>query len=186
MSKAFIVAVKEEVNHQELINGWPVLFCGVGKLNAALGAHELIQRGVDEIINIGSCGSTRHHLGEIIPIGRVFQDIDCSPICAYGHTAFEPGDPFIVLDENSDHTCFSTDYFYDHQQIAKYSDHYLNMINTCSVFDMELFAIAKTCKKFGVKLSAYKWVSDDGDFSKWEENCRLSSQKVMDMLANAK
>lgn len=182
MSKAFIVAVKEEVNHQEFIHGYPVFFCGVGKLNASLGAQELIQRGVNEIINIGSCGSTRHSLGEIIRVGKVFQDIDCSPICAYGHTAFESGEPFILLDPTSEHTCFSTDYFYDHQQLSKYSPAYLHMIRTSSVFDMELFAIAKTCQKYGVKLSAYKWVSDDGDFSKWEENCRISSQKVMDML----
>jgi len=57
------------------------------------------------------------------------------------------------------------------------------MIQDCSVFDMELFAIAKVCNKnFGIPLSSYKWVSDDGDFSKWQENCELSSKKLIELL----
>jgi nucleoside phosphorylase len=57
------------------------------------------------------------------------------------------------------------------------------MIKDCSVFDMELYAIAKTCKLHGVGLASYKWVSDDGDFTKWKENCEISSQKVIEMLS---
>ena len=50
---------------------------------------------------------------------------------------------------------------------------------------MELFAIAKTCQRNQVKTTAYKWVSDDGDFTKWMENCRISSKKVIEMLTNS-
>ncbi len=182
MSKAFIIALKEEVNNIDNINGYPVLFSGIGKINATIGTHELIRMGVSEIINIGSCGSTQHQLGEIIKIGKVCQDIDCSPICEYGITAFEESQPYILLDENSSHTCFTTDYFYDHHQKEKYAPNYINMIESSSVFDMELYAIAKTCLKKNIKLSSYKWVSDDGDFSKWMENCEVSLKKVMTLL----
>lgn len=183
MSKFFIVALGDEIHHLEEIHGVPVFFCGVGKVNAAIGAQELIRRGATEIINIGSCGSAKHKLGEIIKVGKSFQDIDCSPICDYGLTAFEDDQGFITLDPDSDFTCFTTDYFYDHKQSAKYSPDYLRMINSCSVFDMELYPIAKVARKHGIKVSAYKWVSDDGDFSKWMENCRASSAKVIEMLA---
>jgi len=111
MHTAFIIALKEEVNHVEEINGSKILFSGVGKINAAIGVHELIRQGAKEIINIGSCGSSMHGVGEIIKIGKVFQDIDGSPICAYGHTPFEEDSHSIVLDEQSPHTCFTTDYF---------------------------------------------------------------------------
>jgi nucleoside phosphorylase len=185
MHRAFIVAVKEEVSHIEEIHGAPVFFCGVGKVNASIGAHELIRQGAKEIINIGSCGSSKHALGEVIKIGKSFQDIDCSPICEYGLTAFDEDESFILLDPASEFTCFTTDYFYDHKQLQKYSPDYLRMINSCSVFDMELFSIAKIGRRHGVKVSAYKWVSDDGDFSKWLDNCKLSCQKVIDMLAHA-
>ncbi len=183
MSRAFIVALREEVSHMEQINGCPIVFSGVGKINAALAAYELISMGHTEIINIGSCGSKKHHLGEIIQVGKVYQDIDATPISPYGLTPFEEESHFIELDDTSAHSCFTTDYFYDHLQMDKYSSSYINMVNSCSVFDMELYGIAKTCKRFGVKLSAYKWVSDDGDFSKWAENCEISAKHVIEMLA---
>jgi nucleoside phosphorylase len=183
VKKAFIIALGEEVNHVATINGAMVLYSGVGKINATIGAYTLIQQGATEIINVGSCGSTQHKLGEIIKVGKVFQDIDGTPISPYGHTPFEAESHCITLDELSPFSCFTTDYFFDHSQHSKYAPAYLEMIKSCSVFDMELYAIAKTCLRHGVGLSSYKWVSDDGDFSKWKENCEISSQKVIEMLS---
>lgn len=184
MSKAFLVALPEELKGVNEIHGHPVMYSGVGKINAAIGTFKLIQQGVTEIINIGSCGSKHHAMGEILKIGKVYQDIDCSPICEYGLTAFESSGPFIDIDPSSTYSCFTTDYFFDHPQSDKYSPYYLNRIQQCSVLDMELYAIAKVCEKFGVHLTAYKWVSDDGDFSKWEENCEIASHKIIDLLAS--
>ena len=182
MSKGFIVALKEELHGLEEINGFPIVYGGVGKINAAIGTHELIGKGVTEIINIGSCGSVNHPMGTILKIGQVFQDIDCSPICEYGRTAFEDSDPIISIDPTSSNSCFTTDYFYDHGQRSKYSTHYLNQIQQCAVFDMELLSIAKVCQKHHIKLSAYKWVSDDGDFSKWQENCDVATHKILELI----
>jgi adenosylhomocysteine nucleosidase len=183
MSRAFVIALREEVSHVEQINGCPILFSGVGKINAALAAYDLIHKGFTEIINIGSCGSKKYPLGEIIKVGKVYQDIDATPISPYGLTPFEEESHFIELDSTSDHSCFTTDYFYDHLQLEKYSPAYVEMVKKSSVFDMELYGIAKACKRFNVKLTAYKWVSDDGDFSKWAENCEISSRHVIEMLA---
>jgi adenosylhomocysteine nucleosidase len=180
--RAFIVALPDEVHNVNELKGIPVFYSGVGKLNAAIKAMELIQRGYSEIINIGSCGSVQHKLGEIIPIGKVYQDIDGRPLCEYGHTPFEENSEFIIIDTTSEYSCFTTDYFYDHKQDAKYSDEYHGRIKTSSVFDMELFGIAKVCQRNNVKLRAFKWVSDDGNFDHWIENCRLSSEKVLEMI----
>lgn len=182
MKTAFIIALPDEVHHAEELHGIPVFYSGVGKINAALRAAEVIHKGFTDIINIGSCGSVKHKLGEIIPVGKVLQDIDGRPLSEYGHTPFEEDSHTIVLDAALPHSCFSTDYFYDHKQHAKYSPEYHAMINSCSVFDMELFAIAKTCKRNGAKLRAFKWVSDDGDFEHWQQNCRMSAEKVLEML----
>lgn len=181
MSKAFIVALPEETGHRTEILGHPVLCCGVGKVNAALGAVELIRQGYTEIVNIGSAGSLNHALGEILPIGRVYQDIDCSPLCDYGHTAFEDDSQVLTLDPTSDFSCFTTDYFYDHRQQSKYAPHYLRMIGASSVFDMELFALAKACRQAGAGLTAYKWVSDDGDHEKWQDNCRVALERFLNL-----
>lgn len=181
MQKSFIIALPEEVGNVSEIRGFPVHYSGVGKVNAALAAAALAAKGVQEVINIGSCGSSKHTTGEILRIGRVYQDIDCTPICTYGHTGFEADSHCIVFDTLADHSCFTTDYFFDRQQLTKYSPSYLRMIDECSVFDMELYALAKACRRHGMTLRCYKWVSDDGDHTQWLENCLLASHRVMAM-----
>lgn len=174
MRKVFLVAVAEELNFAQEINGIPVVVCGVGKVNAAMGVFECIQKGYQEIINIGSCGSLNIPYGEIVKIGKVYQDIDARPICDYGLSPFEPEEPYLEIDRDSEYSCFSTDYFYDQHQAEKYSKAYLDSIKLRSVFDMECYAMAKASRKFEVKFSAYKWVSDDGDHAHWVENCIIS------------
>jgi adenosylhomocysteine nucleosidase len=56
------------------------------------------------------------------------------------------------------------------------------MIENCSIFDMECFAIAKVCKRFNIKFSAYKWISDSGEHSDWKENCKIGFEQVKELL----
>jgi len=182
MSRVFIVAVHDEVKTQTTILGSPVIFSGVGKINATMAAYRAFSEGYKEVINIGSCGSLKHTPGEIVKVGQVFQDIDATPLQEYGHTPFEAASHQIVIDTVSPITCFTTDYFYDAKQRLKYSDSYLKMIDKCSAFDMECFALAKVCKRFNVKFSSYKWVSDDGDASSWKEMCHIGFNKVKEIL----
>ena len=88
MSRVFIVAVPDEVNTQGEILGSPVIFSGVGKINAAMAAYRAFSEGYKEVINIGSCGSMKLPPGQLIKVGQVFQDIDATPLVEYGHTPF--------------------------------------------------------------------------------------------------
>ena len=182
MNRVFIVAVPDEVEVQTTILGSPVIFSGVGKINATMAAYRAFSEGYKEVINIGSCGSLRFKAGDIVKVGQVFQDIDATPLQEYGSTPFEASSRQIVLDSDSNITCFTTDYFYDAKQRDKYSKNYLKMIDKCSIFDMECFAIAKVCNRFNIKFTSYKWVSDDGDFSHWEDMCQLGFNKVKKLL----
>jgi nucleoside phosphorylase len=56
------------------------------------------------------------------------------------------------------------------------------MIAKSDVFDMECFALAKACKQHNMKFSSYKWISDNGDGGSWEENCKVSFEKVKMLL----
>jgi adenosylhomocysteine nucleosidase len=182
MKKVFIVAVPEEVNHIENIFGYPIIYSGAGKINATMAACKAHELEFEEVINIGSCGSMKLKMGEIVQIGNVFHDIDFSPLCEYGDTLFEPDSFQIQINSDSPYNCFTTDYFYDHSYIQKYSPEYLKMIDKCDVFDMECFALAKVCKKYNMKFSSYKWVSDNGDGGNWEENCKVSFEKIKMLL----
>jgi adenosylhomocysteine nucleosidase len=179
MPRSFIVALPEEVDYQTELQGIPIHITGVGKVNAAFGVQKLIHQGFDEIINIGSCGSLRHPVGSILSIGRVFQDIDCRPLCDYGLTPDEHDSLVVEIDVASSHACFSTDYFYEQSHQSKYPPDYLGMITSSDAFDMELYPIAKACRLAGVRLQAFKWVSDDGDHSQWRENCRVALEKLL-------
>ena len=182
MSRIFIVAVPNEVEFQTTILGSPVIFSGIGKINATISAYNAVNSGYKHILNIGSCGSLKHNPGDIIKIGQVFQDIDTSPIAEYGYTPGDTPGNQVVIDNKTNYTCFTTDYFYDKHQKSKYSPNYLSMIKNCDVFDMECFALSKVCWKFGVKFDCYKWVSDDGDFSHWEDMCQLGFNKIKKLL----
>jgi adenosylhomocysteine nucleosidase len=180
--RVFIVAVPDEVEIQGEILGSPVIFSGVGKINATMAAYRAFSEKYSEVINIGSCGSLHIPVGEVVKVGQVFQDIDATPLCEYGDIPFEAASKQIVLDTLSPISCFTTDYFYDHNQINKYSKNYLEMINKCNIFDMECFAIAKVCKRFNIKFTSYKWVSDSGDGGNWKDNCKVGFEKIKNIL----
>ena len=185
MNKAFIVALKEETKGLENLLGIPVFYCGVGKINSSIKTVDLINDGFSEIINIGSCGSTKFPIGTILKIGKVFQDIDGSPICDYGHTPFEINSESIQLSPDSEITCFTTDYFYDTNQKEKYSSNFLKKIDETSVVDMECFSIAKVCKIKNIKFSSYKWVSDSGGFDEWITNCEIGLKNFKSYFLNS-
>jgi adenosylhomocysteine nucleosidase len=172
MNKIFIIALKSEVENIDNIFGYPILFSGIGKINATIATYNAYNSGYTEIINIGSCGSLNLPISEIVKVGSLYEDIDVTPLSEYGIIPFDDFNNKIIID-NTNIKCFSTDYFYDHNQINKYSDYYKNMINNCDIFDMECFAIAKTCKKLNLTFSSYKWVSDNGKTSDWEKNCKI-------------
>ena len=183
--KVFIVASPLETNHATKILGYPIIYSGIGKINATIAAVKASSL-YKEIINIGSCGSINIKSGELVEIGRVYQDIDLTPLTSYGcETLFEHNSNQIIFKEDfvNSVSCFTTDYFYDESQRDKYSQSYLNMIKRCDVIDMECYSIAKVCKQFNIKFSSYKWVSDDGNATSWEKNCQIGLEKVKKQLA---
>ena len=50
---------------------------------------------------------------------------------------------------------------------------------------MEAYALAKTCKIFGVKFACYKYISDNADneaADNWKENCSKGFNLFVDCL----
>ncbi|NBS52687.1 MAG: hypothetical protein EBS96_08755 [Spartobacteria bacterium] len=138
--RVFLVAVPLEVGGLQEILGSPVIFTGVGKINAASAAHHAVAQGFRKIVNIGSCGSLSIPVGQVVQIGRAIQDIDATPLCGYGETPFEDD-------------------------------------------SMECYAQAKVCRSLGASYQSYKWVSDSGDGSDWQANCRSGFEIVKELLA---
>jgi len=180
----FIAALPDETGNSNSIIGLPIIYSGAGKINSAIATCKAINLGYENIINIGSCGSLVLGVGEVVKIGKTYQDIDFKSLAKYGHTIFEENSHFIELDPNSKFSCFTTDYFFESTRIEEYSPDYLRSIKENSVFDMECFSIAKTCNHFGVKFTSYKWVSDSGDHKSWKDNCKQGFDNVKNIIIN--
>ena len=177
----FVVALRQEVNGLDSLLECPIIFSGVGKINSTIATMTAISKGYTNIINIGSCGSLKMKVGQIVKIDTFFQDIDCRPLCDYG-VAFEDVDYYIEMSYKTGNSCFTTDYFFDSDNREKYSEDYLKMIEKSTVFDMESYSAAKVCKQYKVNFSSYKWVSDDGQSSDWQNNCKVGLEKIKELL----
>ena len=79
--------------------------------------------------------------------------------------------------------CFSTDQIYDNSR-TDYANKYLEMINTCDIVDMECYPLAYVCKQRDIMFKSFKWVSDDGDIHKWEQNAAIGFENFSNKLIN--
>ena len=160
MSHILLVSATRLEHHDDSLFGIPIHIIGIGKVEAAINTLKLIQKfQPDHIVNFGSCGNLKDHkVGDVLEVGELHDDF-------YGCVVPEH-DPIKI--NNSDIKLFTTDTFYDTDNY--YSLHYNNMVKKCNLVDMEGYSIAKVAKNEGVKVSIYKWVSDDGSKSAWEEN----------------
>jgi adenosylhomocysteine nucleosidase len=172
MSNILLISATRLEHHDEELSGIPIHIVGVGKVNAALNTYKLIQEyKPDHVINFGSCGSLGdHRVGDILPIGTVYDDF-------YGCVI--PEHKPLSISE-SPYTLFTTDTFYD--STAVYSNSYMENIRKCDVVDMEGYSIVKVCKELNVKVSIYKWVSDDGNKLYWKQNAASGYEQFKKMM----
>ena len=142
-----------------------ILYSGLGKINAAIKSVEIIKSfKPKKIINYGTCGAINPKLKGIIKINKFIQhDIDCSPLgFKRGITPYDKIQE-ITLVESEGCSCASGDYFVSDRHVI-----------SSDVVDMEAYAIAKSCKIFGIEFACYKYISDNADneaADNWKKNC---------------
>lgn len=161
-----IVALEAELAGRHLPPGFRVTYCGVGKINAALSAAEVLAR-VDcrQVINFGTAGSLRPELaGQLVRVNQLLQrDMDARPLAALGDTPFEDGPASGVIDLGGDGVSLST------------GDNFVTAPPdlTSDIVDMEGYAIAKAALRASVDFSCWKFVTDLADenaTANWREN----------------
>ena len=85
------------------------------------------------------------------------------------------------------------DSFFDHlpKGICGTGDSFETGISkvTCNLVDMEGYALAKVCKKLGVRLISVKYITDGANETAhldWEENLLLGAKKLLDLYQMVK
>ncbi|HEY2685235.1 MAG TPA: 5'-nucleosidase [Steroidobacteraceae bacterium] len=165
--------------------GVPVLYCGVGKINAALGLagalHEHAKEGVTPplVVNFGTVGSRVHPTGTLLGCHEFVQrDMDVRGlgfplgVTPYDETParlrFEPYFPSLPSA-----VCGSGDSF----AIAEVE-------LSCTVVDMEAYALAKVCHLAGVPFACAKYVTDGADGAApedWKRNVHKAAEIFLNL-----
>lgn len=157
----------------------PVFYTGIGKVNAALTAADIIHKTKCKVmINLGTAGSSKfdtHHLVEVSTF--VQRDMDISPLgFRIGETPFDPIPGGIDLipyfPELSKGICGTGDSF----ETGTTKVH-------CELVDMEGYALAKVCRKLGVQLISLKYITDGADHNAhndWQANLIPGSKKLLE------
>lgn len=178
-----IMALPMESQNVFESKGITVHYCGIGKINAAMKATELILKGADGILNLGTAGSHHFETHSLIQCGSFVQrDMDLSPLgFPRGKTPMDEISDEIKIqthDLNSNDfpmrwgVCGTGDAF--EVEVPKV---------TCQLVDMEGYAIAKACIKLGVPFYSYKYITDGSDenaHNDWVENLKVSSVKLFE------
>jgi len=166
MPDHFLVTVALEIEAQGLFEaaGIPVLYTGLGKVNAAISvASKLAELRVQGsalpiVLNFGTAGSPVLPTHSIVACRQFVQrDMDVTGLgFAPGVTPFEAEPPqleFEALFPNLPHgVCGSGDRFETGRPAV-----------ACDVIDMEGYALAKACRRAGTAFGCVKYVTDGAD-----------------------
>jgi adenosylhomocysteine nucleosidase len=180
MSKHIIlfVALESELPKELVPPNVSVYYTGVGKVNAAIKATEVLTglngktRWFDAIVlNYGSAGSNTIPKGTLADCRYFIQQDMITP---FGKTHETPFDSEIyteikepTIEFGSGYVCRTQDKFEDNPQ---------------GIFDMEAYAIAKVCKINHFDFTAYKYISDAGDSDEWKENHSKGASLFLEQL----
>lgn len=169
-----VFAVAEEVIYLPDVVS---LVTGIGKTNAAFAMTKLLmEQKPDVVLNIGTVGTTKYHVGDII-VAKHFVDRDYDKLRAYGvesEIEFQQIEsmhlPSIVEGKET-----YTD------MIVNTGDDFVTAESVIrgDVVDMEAYALATACKRLGVPMVSVKYVTDligQNSLQQWEE--KLSEARM--------
>jgi adenosylhomocysteine nucleosidase len=169
--------------------GVPVLYCGVGKVNAAIALTQELSRythrGEDKplTVNFGSAGSRCHASGTLVACHEFVQrDMDVRALgFALGVTPYDEAparlsfDPVFRLPAA---VCGSGDSFATADSAVE-----------CAVVDMEAYALAKVCWNENAKFACVKYVTDGADTSAandWQRNVHKAAEEFLRLFRGLK
>jgi len=181
MTHAMIViaALESEIKAHSLPDHIPIVYSGIGKINAAIATFQAIQRYQPQlIINFGTVGKINPTLSGLVTINKVIQrDISAEPLAPRGIVPLssKPNE-FIV--NTAGYVCGTGDSF------VTQHDPWLTEQGV-DVVDMELFAIAHIAHQFNIPWQSFKYVTDDANAdsgNEWTHRVNHGQELYLDKL----
>ena len=185
-----------EVETQDQLNDYEVVYTGVGKVNATyeltsyFAKCELYDGDYPKlVINYGTAGSRKIKKKTLVDCTKFIQrDMDVTGLgFMKGETPFESDPPFVIQSQhqvfnpiNRNATCGTGDNFAEDK-----SQYYGEVV------DMEAYALAKVCYNHDIPFISFKYITDGADeqaHEDWEANLADGivefKKKVLDLLPN--
>ena len=151
-----VVAMKEELDVAHLPDNIPVLFTGVGKINAAISLSMYLSyfKNIETVINYGTAGALRSGIEGLCEVSTVVQrDVDLRALgLDIGQMLGERKEDSVIELGKSGISLGTGDSFVVDKPA----------IMTDAV-DMEAFALAKVCLSFNKTFKCFKYISDFAD-----------------------
>lgn len=165
--------------------GSTLMFCctGIGKVSTAINTYEaLIKEKPDLVLNIGTAGTLRHQVGDIL-ICSGFFDRDLVKISDFGvncrlNFSSELGSMALFEKYQIKNIVSTGDTFQTSQEESGTEG---------DVFDMEAYAGAQVCKKLGVPYVSIKYVTDiigQNSIKHWEDKLHEGREGLVEFLKN--
>ena len=166
--------------------GVPVLYCGVGKINAAIALTKELSRYAQQeqemplVVNFGSAGSRCFATGTLVACQEFVQrDMDVSDLgFALGVTPYDEAPPSLLFDPVftglPSAVCGSGDSFAT-----------TDIDVECAVVDMEAYALAKVCWHEEARFACVKYVTDGADpaaADDWRRNVHLAAEQFLQLF----
>jgi adenosylhomocysteine nucleosidase len=163
--------------------GVPVLYCGVGKVNAAIALTRELTRyalqgqAMPRVLNFGSAGSRRYPAGTLLGCHEFMQrDMDVGGLgFALGVTPFDEAPSCLrfepLFKQLPSALCGSGDSF---------ATGVIDM--DCAVVDMEAYALAKACWHDKAPFACAKFVTDGADHAAaddWQRNLHKAAEAFL-------
>lgn len=170
--------------------GIPVLYTGVGKINAAWALTRKLQdyrnsgQVLPLVLNFGTAGSRTFPTHSLVACDTFVQhDMDVSGLgFAIGTTPFDDCPALLEFDrvfrDLPRAVCGSGDRFLTGECAL-----------ICDVVDMEAYALAKVCRLEGTSFAAVKYVTDgadDASAADWQNNLHRAAEGFLQCFWDAK
>ena len=179
MKFAAIVALPAEMPRELWPFEEPLIYSGVGKINAAFTTTQVIQDyKPDLIINFGTAGSLKDSIGGLVEVNKVVQrDFNAEPLAPRGSVPFDEF-PNELFSGFGNVVCGTGDTF------VRTKESWLKS-NGVDLVDMELFAIAKVCEHLITPWRSFKFITDYVNTSSetdWEVNLIQAPNSFIEVI----
>ncbi|MEI7531208.1 MAG: 5'-methylthioadenosine nucleosidase [Betaproteobacteria bacterium] len=178
-SLIIIAALESEINSNSLFHHIPIIYSGIGKINATLATVKAIaQFNPSLIINYGTAGKINPTISGLVKINRVLQrDMQAEPLAPRGTVPFSTK-PNVYISNSLGHTCATGDSFVT-QHDEWLIEHNVDLV------DMELFAIAAVAHEYNLPWLSFKHISDDANQDsgkEWSNRVHLGEEAFWNEL----